>query len=86
MIAKLSFMIVIVALYVIDLLAMGAPILAWLLLGAYANFSDSLFLWGWVVVMVFSMTIWLKLLAKIRNRLWSALIERKTGRPDNELE
>ncbi len=86
MIVRLSFIIVIVVLYVTDFLAMGAPILAWLFIGIYADFSDSLFFWGWVVVMVFSMTIWLKVMAKIRNRLWTALIERKTGRPDNGLE
>lgn len=86
MIARLSFIIVIAVLYVMDFLAMGAPILVWLIIGVYAGFSDSLFLWGWVVVMVFTMTIWLKVLAKIRNRLWSTFIERKAGHSENEIK
>lgn len=86
MIANLSFEVVIALLYALDLLAMGAPILLWASLGIYADLPIPVFFLGWIVVLIFSATLWLKLLAGIRKRLWVALIERKPKHPDNKGE
>lgn len=86
MIANLSFKVVIALLYALDLLAMGAPLLLWASLGIYADLRMSIFFVGWIVVLIFSATLWLKLLAGIRKRLWVTLIERKPKHPDNQGE
>lgn len=86
MIAELSIRLVVVALYVLDLLAMAAPILLWASLGVYADFSMPVFVSGWLVVLMFSATLWLKLLARLRNRLWAAFIERDPGSADDSSE
>lgn len=86
MILNLSFKVVIALLYALDLLAMGTPLLLWGSFGVYADLPMPVFFVGWIVVLIFSVTLWLKLLAVIRKRLWVALIERKPNHLDKKEE
>lgn len=75
MIVAIATKIVIALIYISDFLAMAAPILLWLAIGVYTNLSHAFFFWGWLIVMIFSLSIWLRLIARIKKQLWKRLID-----------
>jgi hypothetical protein len=76
MLTRLIAILAIALLYLADVISVGAPILTWFAIASFADLSEHSFFLGWIVIMLFSATLWLKILERVRKKLWDTLIER----------
>ncbi len=83
MIGNIAIKLAIALLYIIDILAISLPIFVWFIFAVYAQLSVSVFFWGWLLVMIFAATIWLRLIDKVKKYLWEAFIEREDSNLDD---